>query len=175
MRNYQRPVYSDPTTDFTQALTTNQATPTVSLPLPTRDAAWFVRAFTLIAVQNLAYELQIFSSADNLGGTVATAKFIGAWQFSAMLAGPPASPGYPVDPTDISPADGLYKFYIDGNMIPYLDEDQMAAASQGSGGTYPNNAHLHVRLVNRSAGSKSADAAGAVQLIAWCAPQGQQV
>lgn len=174
MRNYQRPVYSDPATDFIEALTTNQATATVSLPLPTRDAAAYIQAFTLIAVQNLAYELQVFSSADNLGGTVATARFIGAWQFVPMLAGPPASPGYPVDQVDASPADTLYKFYIDGNMIPYLDEDQMEAASQASGGTYPNNAHLHLRLVNRSAGSKNAGDSGAVQLIVWCAPQGLQ-
>jgi hypothetical protein len=175
MRNYQRPVYSNPTVDFLEALTTNQASATVNLPLPTRDAAWFVQSFTLVSVENLEWELQVFSSADNLGGTVATAKFIGSWQFVAMVAGPPASPGYPVDQVDASPADALYKYYIDGNMIPYLDEDQLSAASQASGGTYPNNAHLHIRLVNRSSASKSANAGGAVQLTAWCAPQGQQV
>jgi hypothetical protein len=173
---FQRPVRSNPTTDFAEALTTNQASATVNLVLPTRDPFWFIRAFTLVAKQNLAYEIQAYARATNLGGTIATDYFIGVWQFMAMSAGPPASPGYPVDAVDISPADTLYHYYVDGNMMPYYDADQLDAAnSANAGGTYPKNAELHLRLVNRSAGSKSAGTAGALQLTVFVAAQGQQV
>lgn len=172
---YQRPVQSNPTTQFTEALDTNDCSATVNLVLPSRDPFWFLRAFTLVAVQNLSYELQVYSSATNLGGAFSTDKFIGVWQFMAMYAGPPASPGYPVIPPGGSPGDPFYHYYVDGNMLPYFDGDQLVASnSANSGGTYPKNAQLHVRLVNRSATSKIAGTLGAVQLTAWVAAQGQQ-
>ena len=172
---FQRPVRSNPTVDFLEGLGENDGTATVNLVLPTRDAYWFIRAFTLVATENLVYELQLYSSATNLGGTFATDKFIGVWQFMSMIAGPPASPGYPFIPPGLSPGDAFYHYYVDGNMMPYFDGDQLSAASQLSGGAYPNNAKLHVRLINRSSTSKTAGAGGALQLTAWVAPQGQQV
>jgi hypothetical protein len=63
----------------------------------------------------------------------------------------------------------LFNFYIDGNFIPYVDEDLNTAINNRS------NAKLHVKLVNRSASSKTAGAPGALILTAWVAPQGMQV
>ena len=164
---FQRPVRSNPTVDFLEGLGTNDGTATVNLVLPTRDAFWFIRAFTLVATENLVYELQLYSGATNLGGTFATDKFIAVWQFMALSAGPPASPGYPFIPPGLSPGDALFHYYVDGNMMPYFDGDQLAASNAAnSGGTYPNNAKLHVRLINRSATSKTAGAGGALQLTA---------
>lgn len=173
---FQQPVSSRPTVDFLEALATNAASATVSLALATRNPFWFIRAISLVALENLDYEIQFYSKASNLGGTFTTDNFVGLWQFAAMTATVPASPGYPVDPVDSSPADPYYHFYIDGLAIPYFDADQLAAANAAnSGGTYPNNAHLHCRLVNRSTAAKTAGANGAVKLTVFLAPQGMQV
>jgi len=171
---FQLPVSSRPTVDFLEDLPTNVASATVDLSLPLRDAFWFVRAITIVSVQNLAWELMLFSTAaNNLGGSLAAQSFIGVWQFGPLVVGPPASPGWPIAPVDESPApDAWYRYYVDGNMMPYFDGDQLAA-SQASG--YPNNAKLHCRLINRSAGSKLASAAGALKVTFWMATQGAQV
>ncbi len=172
---FQQPVFSNPTVDFTEALSTNDASANVDLVLSTRDPLWFIRAIAIVSVQDLAWELQFYSSADNLGGTLDTDKFIGVWQFSPLVVGPPASPGYPITPIDVSPADAFYRFYVDGLWIPYYDGDMLGARSVAAGGTYPNNAAVHTRLVNRSATSKIAGASGAVKVTLFLAPQGQQV
>ncbi len=180
---YEQAVRSNPSVDFTEALTTNQASATVNLRLPTRDPLWFVRAITIISVQDLQWELQLFNSAVNMGPTLAEDNFIAAWQFYTLVVGPPASPGWPIDTPDASPDNGFYHFYIDGNMMPIYDMDQLKARNPnynvplGSGvsNASPNNANLHVRLVNRSAGAKNAGAGGALLVTFFCANQGQQV
>lgn len=172
---YQVPAISNPTTDFIVALSVNFASPNVNLTLPTRDPLWFIRAISLTAVENRVYEIQFYSSATNATGSITTENFIGCWQFNLGAAGPPATPGYPIDPTDSSPADGLFNYYIDGLWIPYFDADLMAAKnSSNSGGTYPNNAAIHCRLVNRSA-SATAGGTGQFKLTIFAANQGQQV
>ena len=180
---YQIAVRSNPDTDFTEALATNEASATVDLRLPTRDPLWFIRAISIVSVQNLAWEVMLFTSADNMGATLQTDRFLGTWQFGAMTVGPPAYPGWPIDTPETSPDNGYYHFYIDGNMMPYYDMDQMAAQNPysnvplgvGVANASPNNAKLHIRLINRSAASKSADAAGALLLTIYCANQGMQV
>lgn len=159
---YQRPVVSNPTTDFIEGLATGVGSAIYSLALPDKSPFWFIKGFTLVATENLQYEIQLFSKAAGGTGVLATENFIGAWQFSALSAGPPAFPGYPIT------GDGLFLFYIDGNMIPYIDQDLNTGGASGA------NAQLHVRLVNRSAASKTAGADGALILTAWCAPQGMQ-
>jgi hypothetical protein len=157
---YQRPVFSNPTTQFVEALATNGMSANYEIELPGRSPFWFVRAFALLAVENLTFEVALFSSASNATGVMATENYIGSWQFGAWNAAIPASQGYPTG------ADGLYKAYIDGNIIPFWDKD---LNGQGAG-----PAHLHARLINRSAGTKSADAAGAVQIQFYVSLQGQQ-
>lgn len=174
LSNYQLPVASDPTVDFLEALATNEISADVNLVLPTRDSLWFIRAISIVCLQNLAWEVQLFTKAANLGGTFDTDNFLGVWQFGVLVPGPPASPGYPVTEVGASPADPYFHQYIDGNMMPYYDLDQMERRNNpGTGPT--NNAHLHVRLVNRSAASKIAGASGALKVTFYCALQGLMV
>ena len=168
MSAYQQPVRSDPTVDFAEALHVNEISTNVDLILPSRDPLWFIRAISLVAMQNLAYELWLFSSATNLDGTIAGDRFVAYWQFGPLSGTAPATPGYPVDFVGLSPADGLYRYYVDGNMMPYWDLDQLEAGSV-------HNAKLHCRLINRSATAKDAGEAGWVQVTFYSGVQGQQV
>lgn len=171
MWSYQSPVQSRPTVDFLEALLTNESSAVVNLPLPTRDAKWYVRAITIVSVQNLAWELWAFSRASNLGGTFPTDNFIAMHQFPVLVVGPPASAGWPVSVEGASPADPYYRQYVDGLAWPCYDLDQMEANAGADG---PSLAHLHVRLVNRSTDAKLAGASGAVQVTFHVEPQGGQ-
>ena len=158
MQAYQRPVLSNPTTQFIEALAQNAISANYDIPLPTRDPCWFVRSLSIVAVQNLSYELWLFARAANLGGTIATDYFVGVWQFGPLVAG---DPGWTVG------ADPLFHYYIDGTMIPYLDRDMMSPATMVGaplGPAMPGPASLHVRLVNRSATGKNAGPTGALQV-----------
>ena len=55
---------------------------------------------------------------------------------------------------------GQYYYYIDGLDIPYLDED--------------NSGELHLSLVNRSAGAKSAGSGGEVVVSITMQPVGPE-
>ena len=180
---FQVPVASNPAVDFLDALATNEASPNVDLKLPWRDPFAFIRAISIISVQNLAWELMLFERAANLGSTLDTDYFSAVWQFGPMVVGPPASPGYPVNDITISPDENaFYHYYIDGNMMPYRDLDQLSApnpAAQSPLGTGVTNANvastkLHVRLVNRSAGAKLEGASGAVKVIFYVSSVGLQ-
>jgi hypothetical protein len=164
MNAYQQAVPSNPSTQFVQAIAQNEISQNEELTLPGKQAHWFIRGFEIVATQNLAYELWLFSSAVNLDGTLLGDKLVGLWAFGVLAA---QDPGWTVTPVG-GVANGLFHYYIDGNMIPYVDRDVMAAGYQG-------NAHLHLRLVNRSAGAKSAAGAGALIITPYCSIQGQQV
>lgn len=179
---YQLAVRSNPEVDFLEALATNEASADVELRFPTREPHYFIRAVSIVSLENLAWEVQLFSKAVNSGATFATDQFNAVWQFGPLLAGPPASPGYPYTPVGgtLSP---FYHQYVDGNWMPYVDMDQVLRSNpnanvplgQGSSNAEPRNARLHCRLINRSAGAKTAGALGALQVTFWCALQGQQV
>lgn len=174
---YQQPAISLSASQFTEALTTNQISANYNIPLFNRNALWFIRAIGLVATQQLNYELWLFNSSTNLGGTIATDNLVGIWQFGEIVVGPPGSPGWTVTPAAGGGADPLFHYYIDGNMIPYWDKDQMSRtfAPPPGAGLATEFASLHCRLVNRSAGSKSANAAGALQVTFFVATQGEQV
>lgn len=165
---YQQPIQSDPTTDFIEALGQNEISVNVDLNLPSKDPAWFIRAISIIATQDRAYELWVFSSATNLDGTITGDKFIAYYQFATKSAGPPATAGSSVDFVGLSPADTHVRYYVDGLMIPYYDADFQSAPSGA-------NPKIHCRLINRSATAKSAGAAGALQVTFYTAVQGMQV
>ena len=179
---YQLPIASKPTVDFLEGLATNQASATVDLLLPQRMPMWFVRAISIVSVQNLAWELQTFSRSDNGGPTLETDYFNAVWQFGALAVGPPASPGWPFDAVDATPPNDFYHFYIDGNMMPYQDLDFMTAPNpaastplgQGVANATGPNASLHVRLINRSATAKLAGADGALMVTFYLSSQGMQ-
>lgn len=168
---YQLPVVSNPAVNFLEAIATNEISANVDLKLPRGQNYCFIRAIGLVATENLDYELWVFSSATNLGGTIPTEKVIGIWQFQALSAVTPATPGYPVTPVG-GVGDPLFHYYIDGNMIPYYDSDfasvVQTAANQGRA------ANLHCRLANRSAATKTAGAPGALQVTFYTAVQGMQ-
>lgn len=147
---YQYEFKTDPTAQFTAALAQNNgidldllmsgnATP----PQPTAlagvngDTRGNLKSLTIISVQNLAWELIAWESATH--GTVAagTVQFIGRWTFVAS------------DGVQIGGAGDFY-YYIDGLDEPLVDADKTAK--------------LHFTLVNRSAVSKLANAAGAIQV-----------
>ena len=158
---FQQPVISTPTTDFIEALAQNAISANYNLPLPrAKTPNWLIRAITLVAVQNLTYELWLFRSATNLTGAVATDALIGFWQFQALSSG---QPGFTVT------GDSLFHYYIDGLEIPYYDQDFQSGTYESI--PYPR---VHARLVNRSATGKNANATGAVEFTLWVSPQGLQ-
>lgn len=180
---FQLPIRSNPETDFLEGLAANEASATVNLRLPSKDPCWFIRAIGIVAKENKQWELQVYSKAENLGATFDTDCFIAVWQFYTLVVGPPASPGWPVDAPDVSPDNGFYHYYIDGNWQPYYDLDQLAQRNpdynvpSGVGISNANihNASIHCRLINRSAVAKTAGADGALQVTFYVANQGQQV
>lgn len=150
----QQVVVSNSVTQFTEAIAQNGISANYNLQLPGRHAFWLIRGFSIVAVQNLAYELWLFNSATPTLGAVATEKWNGVWAFGALSAG---DPGYAVT------GDALFHYYVDGNMIPYYDEDV------ASGGGVAN---LHLRLINRSATGKNANATGALTITAFVSEGG---
>lgn len=183
--SYQRAVASNPATQFTEALATNGATINYDLRLPQRDAWWFIRAISIVSKEALQWELWLFSSATNMDGTLLGQKFLASWQFWEPNVGPPATPGWPVDIPEISPDPDLYNYYVDGNMMPYVDMDQVVmpnsvanvplGAPPAPANASPNQANLHVRLINRSSASKTAGTDGQVLVTFYVSTQGQQV
>lgn len=182
MENFQLPVFSNPTENYTEALTVNTITANNDLVLPNRNTHWFVRAIELISVQNLAWELWLFSKAANMAGTMQTDYLIGMWQFGPWVAGmgtTPSSPGYPVYQSGSSPADQYYRAYIDGLVVPYRDQDLMdlpnpdanVPLGQGVSNASIPFGKLHTRLVNRSPNeAKIAGASGAVMVTIYVQP-----
>lgn len=165
---YQQLVQSVPTADFTEALTSNQISANVDLVLPGRNPYWFIRAITVVSKENLDWELWLFRKAASVVGstaTFATDPFVGIWQFNALPAGPPAAPGYTVTPAAGGGANPFFHYYIDGNMLPYVDEDNPGVGE----------AKLHCRLVNRNASAKTAGTNGQLQVTFYVSPQGEQV
>lgn len=180
---YQQAVRTNPATDFRTALAVNAGTATLNLKLPLRDPLWFIRAISIVSVQALAWELMLFTRADNMDGSIVGQNFSSVWQFGEPVVGPPATPGWPFDIPDVTPQPDLYNYYVDGNMMPYMDMDQMGTPNpyadvplgRGVSNANPSNASLHVRLVNRSSTGKLADDDGALQVIFYVATQGMQV
>lgn len=183
--SYQIAVASNPTTQFVESIGINEATANYDLTLPLRDAWWFIRGISIVSKEALQWELWLFTKADNMDGTLAGQNFLSSWQFWEPNVGPPATPGWPVTTPDISPATELYNYYVDGNMMPYVDLDQVlrrnpvynvpSGAPPAPANAAPANSKLHVRLINRSASAKTAGTAGQVLVTFYVSTQGQQV
>lgn len=161
--NYQVPILSLPSSQFTETLAQDQISANYNLGLPIQQARVFINGFTIVSMENLSWELWLFDKAANLTADPATDRLVGLWQFSALVAG---QVGYTVTPQATGVANTLFRYHVIGNMIPYLDRD--------FGGGLGSAPALHVRLVNRSAAAKSADAAGAIQITAFVSSQGVQ-
>lgn len=137
---------TNPATQFRGTLAQNAGADLDLLLPPTLQGiggtAWgSLRSLTIASIQNLAWELWIWTSATHstltAGVTASGTNWLGRWTFAAADAVQEAGTGD-------------FVYYIDGLDIPYHDDD---AAGK-----------LHMTLINRSAAGKLANDAGAVQV-----------
>lgn len=105
----------------------------------------FIRAITIVSDQNLAWELDFWSTSGFANADLDLNSYIGRWTFGTG------------DGVQIAGA-GSYYYYIDGLGIPYYDDSKAG--------------QLHMTLVNRSATSKNAGATGEIVITVWCEPMG---
>jgi hypothetical protein len=145
------PIYSAPTTAFTEALAAASATLTppyassaiYSLPgvPPAGSRRFLIRSILYLAVEQVGLEFDFWGRAVGNTAVLTTDAFIARYQFvSANLAQVAGT--------------GFWRGYVDQLAIPYFDAD--SANSQ----TPPT---LHVSLSNVDTVAKSADAAGAIR------------
>lgn len=154
--SYIHRVVSVPASNFTEALAQNQASAVNNIPLPNFGSRQFiVRGVKVIAKENYGPEVNLFGKAAGATTDPATDSAIARWGFVSangeQLGG-----------------SGLWRYYIDGLAIPYVDADWLAAA--GSGGLPPTPPSLHVVLQNISATAKSANAAGSTKVVFYLEP-----
>lgn len=109
------------------------------------DCRGQLRSLSIASVENLAWEVWLWSSTTHGTAAASTVSMIGRWTFVAA------------DGVRIGGA-GDYYYYVDGLDVPVWDAD--------------HTGKLHITLVNRSAASKSADAAGAIVVKGRIAPLG---
>jgi hypothetical protein len=167
-RSVRHRVSSNPNTQFFQALAINEITPVVAIPLPSSRTPYLIEAITLVSVQALAWELWLFTRAGGTGlapgvaGSPLADSFLASWQFLEPVVGPPASPGFSAIGAGAAGTFANFRYYVDGNQMPYQDETFMEAGPASGGFAFPA---LYVALINRSAAGKLADVAGAVKVI----------
>lgn len=142
MPNFIATLKTDKDTEFTGALATN-AVEYEDIALPSALSGIGGRArirlsmISIIATENLDYELMLFSKDTHATSDPDTNSFLGNWRFVAATA------------VRIAGA-GLYYYFISGLDVPYVDDDA--------------SGELHVGLVNRSVASKTAGAGGALSV-----------
>lgn len=150
------PVRTNPATQFTAGLAQNAAL-TENLPMDFTGAGGDgyvdaglgagktvkarLRSLMLQSVQNLDWEIWLWmKDTFNASPTNPALNFpVGYWSFTSGMARQIATTG-------------LYYYYIDGLDQAYQDLDR--------------SGEVHLMLVNRSAGAKNADAAGAILIQA---------
>ena len=143
-------VYSVPSaeaTNFTEALVTNANSAMNNLPgLPNAGSGyWFIRAIMALATENYGPSFTFFGSKNGFTLDPATDFQAGVFAFSSAM-------GVQVG------GSGLWRYYVDGLAIPYIDLDQIGTV---------NPPNLHVILGNISATGKSAYPAGKTQVTFW--------
>lgn len=135
-------VPSNEGSNFTEALAQNQASAMNNLAgLPRGGPGYLIRAISVVTKQNFGPQFNFFSSATALTADPATDAFVSRWGFTASMAQQIAG-------------SALWRYYIDGLAIPYVDLDTI---------NNQNPPALHVILVNTEVTAKSAAAAGAIQ------------
>ena len=157
--NFLFPVVSLPTVNFTEALLAAATTftpPFVGTALnnipgvpPIGSRRFLIRAIEYLCVQQVGLEFDFWGSATGLTNAIATDTFISRYQFASVN-------GVQFNGT------GLYRFYVDGLSIPYLDLDTINSVTPPS---------LHVAVQNVDTIAKSANAAGAIAVTFWLEPQ----
>lgn len=136
-------ISTDPDIEFTGALATNAAE-NEDLVLAgayqgiNGAVQAFIRTITILSKENLAWELQWYRTDDFQNADPEVDKFLASWAFVAA------------DGKQVA-ATGLYRYYVDGLEIPYVDEDK--------------SGEMHLSLINRSVASKSAGAGGEITVV----------
>jgi hypothetical protein len=136
------------TVNFLDALVTN-AKSDADLVLPgalagmNGNARGRLKSITILSVENLDWEIQLYRKDAFTGASIDVDSFTARWSFVAA------------DAVRVAGA-GNYLYYIDGLDHEYVDED--------------NSGELHVRLINRSVASKTANAGGAIVVKFYLEP-----
>jgi hypothetical protein len=154
------PVTSREATNFTEALAGAAAGPMppyhatamnnlTGLP-QANSRRWVITAIQVVTKENWGPEVNFFSRAAALGADPQADSFLGRFGFLSAM-------GEQINGT------GLYRYYIDGLAIPYIDQDWNNDSS--------STAKLHVILQNIDTTAKSADAPGYSVLTVWVRPQ----
>ena len=140
-------VRTDKDVNFTGAITQDHGTQETLTPgangYSTALAAHMraiLRSITILSVENLAWEVWLFGTSGFATTNADTEYFLGRWTFVA---------GDGIKATIGVTADTYYHYYIDGLGVPLRDFGADVATG-----------NLFVRLVNRSAASKTAGAGG---------------
>lgn len=156
--SFLHPVQSNPTTMFIEALGAASSTFTapfvgsaiynIGLPKASGSGRWIIRAIQYLCVQQVGLEFDFFNSASGLTNLIATDGFISRIQFGSVQG-------------QLFNNLGLFRFYLDGLAIPYVDNDTVNTV---------NPANLHVAAQNVDTVAKGAGAAGAVNATFWLEP-----
>ncbi len=148
------PVVAPEATFFLAGLAQNVAGAMQNIPglPPIASRRYFIRAISVVARENFGPQFAFFNSAAGDASLTdpAVDGFVSFWGFAAAS-------GQQLSGT------GLWRYYIDGLAIPYVDRDTINTQTPPS---------LHVVLQNLAATAKSANAAGAIQVTFWVEPMG---
>lgn len=115
-----------------------------------------LRGLSIVSKENLAWELDFYSSNTFATASPDTNKWLGRWTFAAT------------DAKQIG-GTGLWEYYIDGMELPLWDDDTSGTAGSATN-PIVGTGKLHVSLVNRSAASKTAGTNGALVVTFWLEP-----
>jgi hypothetical protein len=113
---------------------------------------FLIRAIEYLCVQQVGLEFDFFNSATGLTNVIGTDGFISRFQFATVQG---------QQFNSVALGGGLFRFYIDGLAIPYVDLDTINTV---------NPPTLHVAAQNVDTVAKSAGAGGAVNATFWLEP-----
>lgn len=150
MTNFFYPVRGVGTVNFTEALLVGGASAMNALPgLPAVNSRrFFLRAISVVSVQQLGMIFQFYGSASGATADVDTNRFISS---VGLVSGQAVRYA----------GTGLYLYYMDGLSVPYY--------ADGSGNEIAKPS-LFVTLQIQGATAKLADAAGAIHPVFWFEP-----
>lgn len=151
MQNFLHPVYAKGSVNFREALAAaGVATPVNALPgvPPINSRRYFIRAVSALAMEHIGMTFLFFGTSSAPTADVDTDRFISSFGFVA---------GQGIQHNNA----GLWRYYVDGLMIPYYMD--------GAGNTI-TPATLNVALQLQGAVAKSANDAGAVSVTFWLEP-----
>jgi hypothetical protein len=168
----RRPIWylrSNPASDCTDALAQGQrCTMNLKIQGPQRSRGssptameGIVRSITLLSIENLAWDINIYTS-DKFGRTnMDDDPFLDYHAFAAS------------DGKQTSATAGFgdqYRYAVTGMTVHYRDRDRVVRDGTGKGPIDPGESQLHIEVVNRDSTVKSEGSAGAIAVIIGIEP-----